>query len=68
MSIDHHYDSVDCDRKMVKRHLRYMQRKRSPNIDIRGLFRCDAGGKFDKRSSKGALDPNFFGQAISMRW
>ena len=56
MSSDHHYDSVDCDRKMVKRHFDICKENDLP-ILIFGDFFDAMQGKSDKRSSKGALDP-----------
>ena len=56
MSSDHHFDSIDCDRKMVKRHFDHCKENGYP-ILIFGDFFDAMQGKSDRRSSKGSLDP-----------
>ena len=67
MSFDHHYDSVDCDRKMVKRHFDICKENDLP-ILIFGDFFDAMRNKSISVPVRVHLTPNFFGQAISMRW
>jgi hypothetical protein len=53
-----HFDSVSCDRKLLKKHLDEVV-ERNAKVLIFGDFFDIMGGKFDKRSSKGDLRPEY---------
>jgi len=55
-SSDQHYDSIDCDKLMLKRHYDKAKIENVP-IAIFGDFFDAMQGRSDKRSSKSALDP-----------
>jgi len=55
---DVHFDSVSCDRKLLKKHLDEVV-ERNAKVLIFGDFFDIMGGKFDKRSSKGDLRPEY---------
>lgn len=55
---DIHFDSPKCDRTLLKRHLKAAQENQAVVIINGDLFDC-MGGKFDPRSSKGELRPEY---------
>ena len=55
---DVHFDSISCDRKLLKKHLDEVV-ERNAKVFIFGDFFDVMGGKFDKRSSKGDLRPEY---------
>ena len=55
---DVHFDSVSCDRELLKKHLDEVV-ERNAKVLIFGDFFDVMGGKFDKRSSKGDLRPEY---------
>lgn len=55
---DVHFDSISCDRELLKKHLDEVV-TRNAKVLIFGDFFDVMGGKFDKRSSKGDLRPEY---------
>jgi len=55
---DVHFDSISCDRELLKKHLDEVV-ERNAKVLIFGDFFDVMGGKFDKRSSKGDLRPEY---------
>jgi hypothetical protein len=55
---DIHFDSKYCDRKLLKRHLDEAKEKDAQIFIFGDLFDC-MGGKYDPRSNKGDLRPEY---------
>ena len=53
---DEHYDSIDCDRKLLKRHHEEAKEKNAPILKFGDVFDC-MGGKYDPRTHKGDIRP-----------
>ena len=53
---DEHFDSVDCDRTLLKRHHEEAKAKNAPIFKFGDVFDC-MGGKYDPRTHKGDIRP-----------
>lgn len=53
---DEHYDSPNCDRKLLKRHHEEAKAKNAPIFKFGDIFDC-MGGKYDPRTHKGDIRP-----------
>lgn len=58
LTSDNHFDSKLCDRKLLKNHFE-QAKKKDAGILIFGDWYDAMGGKYDKRSSKGDLRPEY---------
>jgi len=55
---DIHFDSIHCDRNLLTRHMRYCQQNHIDVFILGDLFDC-MGGKYDKRTSKEDIRPEY---------
>ena len=55
---DEHYDSKHCDRKMLKRHHEQAKDRNAIVLKFGDVFDC-MGGKYDPRSGKGDIRPEY---------
>ena len=53
---DEHYDSINCDRKLLKKHHEEAKSKDAPIFKFGDVFDC-MGGKYDPRTHKGDIRP-----------
>ena len=53
---DEHFDSIDCDRKLLKKHHEEAKAKNAPIFKFGDVFDC-MGGKYDPRTHKGDIRP-----------
>jgi hypothetical protein len=56
LSSDGHWDNPDCDREMMKRHLKECRERGAVWLHF-GDFYCAMQGKYDKRSDKSKIRP-----------
>lgn len=57
---DVHYDSLHCDRSLLSKHLRQAKERNAMILVFGDLFDCMAG-RFDMRSNKGDVRPEYVG-------
>ena len=55
---DEHYDSKDCDRKLLKKHHDEAKAKNAPIFKFGDIYDC-MQGKYDPRASKESLRPEY---------
>ena len=55
---DTHFDSIKCDRKLLKKHLDQAKEKNAKIFIFGDWFDC-MGGKWDKRSTKADIRPEY---------
>jgi hypothetical protein len=55
---DEHFDSRTCDRSLLKRHHEQAKERNAPIFKFGDVFDC-MGGKYDPRSHKGDLRPEY---------
>ncbi len=53
---DEHYDSMNCDRNLLKRHHEEAKARNAPIFKFGDVFDC-MGGKYDPRTHKGDIRP-----------
>src|SRR3990167_9365355 len=58
LSSDHHFDNIHCDRALLKRHLDKAV-ERDAMIYVFGAIYCAMQGKYDKRSDRTELRPEY---------
>ena len=55
---DEHFDSIDCDRSLLKRHHEEAKAKNAPIFKFGDVFDC-MGGKYDPRTHKADIRPEY---------
>ena len=58
LQADHHWDSLKCDRELMEHHLKQAQERNAPVLMFGDFFDC-MGGKYDPRSNKEDIRPEF---------
>jgi hypothetical protein len=58
LTSDEHFDSKDCDRKLLKRHHDQAKERNAIILKLGDVFDC-MGGNYDPRSGKGDLRPEY---------
>ena len=58
LTSDEHFDSKDCDRKLLKKHHEQAKERNAIILKLGDIFDC-MGGAYDPRSGKGDLRPEY---------
>ena len=53
---DEHYDAIECDRKLLRKHHDQAKERNAPILKFGDVFDC-MGGKYDPRTHKGDIRP-----------